>query len=333
MRALILSAGLGERLRPLTEKRAKPAIEFLNVPMIGFPYYWLNTLDLADLVVNTHYLGETVREAARQVVRPYTQLHFTDEATILGSGGGIWNAKAHLQNGSSFAVANGDGVVAFQQAGTLESMRRFHQDKNALATLLVCPLEGVGTRIPGVWMDTFGEVSGFGKESPKPYLQCFHYASYMLLSDRVWKHLPDGPSNILYEVLQPLIQQGEKVYGYRVDDMRWFETGNASDFLTATQSCLELLQGSSLMGQGLLALLTQLAPPFTQQSELGRQRLIDDSAQISQKAQVKGFLVAGAQTVVEPGAVLEDCVLLPGARVQAHQVLKAQVISGHSPAA
>ena len=71
MRALILSAGTGERLRPLTLKRAKPAIEFLNMPMLAFPYYWLDSVSLSDVVFNTHYLPETVRQAAMQVgLRP-----------------------------------------------------------------------------------------------------------------------------------------------------------------------------------------------------------------------------------------------------------------------
>src|SRR6185312_3491165 len=97
MRALILSAGLGERLRPLTLRRAKPAVEFLNMPMLAFPYFWLDSVGLSDAVFNTHYLPETVRHAAMHVVRPSTQLHFTHEDAILGSGGGIWNARFQLR--------------------------------------------------------------------------------------------------------------------------------------------------------------------------------------------------------------------------------------------
>src|SRR6185437_9353962 len=93
MRGLILSAGMGERLRPLTLTRAKPAIEFLNMPMLAYPYYWLDTVDLSNVVFNTHYLPETVRKAAMHVVRPECQTHFSHEDTILGSGGGIWNAR------------------------------------------------------------------------------------------------------------------------------------------------------------------------------------------------------------------------------------------------
>ncbi len=68
MRGLILSAGLGERLRPITLKKAKPAVEFLNIPMLGFPYYWLSTLGLSQLTLNTHYLPDSVRRGRHACV-------------------------------------------------------------------------------------------------------------------------------------------------------------------------------------------------------------------------------------------------------------------------
>lgn len=326
MRALILSAGLGERLRPLTEKRAKPSIEFLNVPMIGFPYHWLDTMDLKDLVVNTHYQPASVRAAAAKIVKPYTQLHFTEEPAILGSGGGIWNARSVLEGESDFAIANGDGVVTFSQNDTLVKMLEFHRAKNSLATLLVCPLEGVGTRIPGVWMDAYGEVAKFGKTPHHAYLSCFHYASFMLLSERIWAHLPAGPSNILYEVLEPLIKGGEKVYGYRVDDMAWYETGNSTDYLKATRSCLEILKSGHAAADGLRGLLDSLAPPYSKQSRLTELRLIADGARLESGVSFKGFQVIGEGCSVGAGAILEDCVLLPGSRVEAGALVKDQII-------
>ena len=209
MRGLILAAGLGERLRPLTTTRAKPALEFLNVPMLAFPYHWLATLGLSDLTFNTHHLPDTVRTAAMHVVRPEVAMHFTHEPVILGAGGGIFNARFHL-TGPNFVVANGDAVVLFERADTLKRMLQFHEERDALATLLVCPLDGVGETIPGVWTEgAEGHVLGFGKVAPKPGAKCFHYASFMILSERVWaRFFPRGVSNILYDVLVPRLKRG-----------------------------------------------------------------------------------------------------------------------------
>lgn len=326
MRGLILAAGLGERLRPLTSHRAKPAIEFLNMPMLAFPYHWLNTLPLTELTLNTHHLPDTVRHAAMHVVDPAIPMHFTHEPAILGSGGGIWNARYHLQGDDNFAVANGDGVVICEDYDVLERMADFHRDKDALATLLVCPLEGVGTRIPGVWTDSYGEITGFGKISPNAHSQCFHYASYMLLSKRIWDYLPEGSSNILYDVILPELARGERAYGYRVDNMRWFETGNAQDYLTATRECLELLREGGRLGQCLKNILSKHAPPYGQSSNLAQLQLRADSAEVASSADLKGFQVIGAGCRIGAYARLDSCVLLPSAKVGESEVRKSEIV-------
>jgi NDP-sugar pyrophosphorylase family protein len=324
MRGLILSAGLGERLRPLTLKRAKPAVEFLNMPMLAFPYHWLDSVGLTDVVFNTHYLPDSVRHAAMHVVKPTTNLHFTHEDAILGSGGGIWNARFHLQQGDVFAVANGDGVVVFEEADVIQRMLAFHRAQGALATLLVCPLDGVGTRIPGVWQSAQGEVTNFGKAPEKSGLECLHYASFMFISKRVWTYMPEGSSNILYDVFTSAIAQGEKVYGFRVDKMRWFETGNVADYLSATRTCLEFLRADKGFGRGLRAMLERFVPDHKAQSDLARRWLIADSARLK-NANLQGFSVIGADADATDCA-LEDCVVLPQARVPAAKTYRGEVL-------
>jgi NDP-sugar pyrophosphorylase family protein len=320
MRGLILSAGLGERLRPLTLKKAKPAIEFLNIPMLGFPYYWLNTLGLSQLVFNTHHLPDTVRHAAMHVCDPAIPLHFTHESAILGSGGGIWNASPLLEGDRDFVVANGDGVVLCEFPDVLEQMLVFHEKKDSLCTLLVCPLEGVGTRLPGVWMDNSGEIVNFGKAPKREYAECLHYASYMILSKRIWDYLPEGSSNILYDVVEPRIAAGEKAYGFRVDNMKWFETGNAAEYLAATRDCLELMRSAGGYGRCARDIVARLAPG----SSLSEMHLIADNARVEGK--LEGFAVIGDEGILGASARLENSVLLPGTSVAPGSVIKNQVL-------
>ncbi len=322
MRALILTAGLGERFRPYTLRRAKPAVEFLNVPMLTFPYYWLNTLKLTDLTFNTHYLPETIRHAAMHSVDPAIHLHFTHEDLILGSGGGIWNARFHLMQDEVFAVANGDAVVTFSDPQTLSRMLRAHQQTNALATLLLCPLDGVGTRIPGVWVD--GEtVVSFGKTPAREELECLHYASYMFFSKRIWEHLPEGSSNILYDVLVAAIDKGERVLGFRDTDLHWYETGNATEYLKATAACLDSIQRADSHGQGLMNLLcSDLTPSFGLRSDLTKRLLIADNASIDPGVDLAGFCVIGEHAQISSDCRLEDTVVLSDAQVRGGERLK-----------
>lgn len=314
MRGLILSAGLGERLRPLTLRRAKPAIEFLNVPMLTFPYHWLRTVGLKEVVFNTHYLPDSVRRAAMHVVSPDVRLHFSHETEILGSGGGIWNARFDLK-GKHFAVANGDGVVLDPDPNLFRRMLRFHEDSKALATILVCPLEGVGTTLPGVWINKKGLVRGFGKSQPEPETECLHYASYMFFSDEIWTLLPAGSSNILYDVLEPAIRRGARVESFRADDLLWFETGNVSDYLNATQKCLDMMVENSPHGLCARDILNEHAPNYSLRTRWDLRHLISDTADLPTGTELKGFAVIGDRARLHEGARLENSVALPDAEV------------------
>lgn len=315
MRGLILSAGLGERLRPLTLKRAKPALEFLNMPMLTFPYHWLNTLGLKEVVFNTHYLPDSIRRAAMHIVSPGIRLHFSHEAEILGSGGGIWNARFDLMNDKVFAVANGDAVVLDPDPHLMQRMLEQHKRNQAVATLLVCPLEGVGSKIPGVWINRRGMVRGFGKVQPEPETECFHYASFMLFSNEIWSLLPAGGSNILYDVLEPALKQGAQVESFRADDLLWFETGNVGDYLSATKRCLEMMVEGSPLGLCARDILNHHAPNYTLRTRWDRCHLISDTAEIPTGLKLNGFAVIGDRAQVAAGASLQDCVVLPDATV------------------
>lgn len=319
MRGLILSAGLGERLRPLTLKRAKPAVEFLNIPMLGFPFYWLKTAGLSEVTFNTHYLPDTIRHAAMHVVTPGMPMHFTHETAILGSGGGIQNARVYLEGEDHFAVANGDGVVLCEFPDTLAQMFKFHVEKNALATMLVCPLEGVGENIPGVWMDSYGEVVNFGKAPKAGYTKCYHYASYMFFSKRIWNYLPHGSSNILYDVLEPKIAEGEKVYGYLEEKMRWYETGSIKDYLSATRDTLELIRSGHPLGVCAKNILRDLAPD----SKLKDSMLLSLEANLG--GEIEGFAVVGAGSTMESGSKMQNSVLLPGATLSAGETIQNEI--------
>jgi mannose-1-phosphate guanylyltransferase len=258
MRGMILSAGLGERLRPITQKMAKPAVPFLNVPMLAFPLFWMEKLKLKSLVVNTHYLPDTVTAAARSVCDWDYGLDILHETEILGSAGGIWNARHLLGGDGEFVVANADAVFLSPQGRVLNEMLEFHRHTNSLATLLVCDRPGVGETFGGVWFDKRGKVTGFGK-GPQPDLECLHFAGIMIFDDRLLSILQSGPINILYDILQPQIQKGERVSIWK-EELKWFETGMPRDYLSATRECLSMLFDSEGVRWHLTDMLDRFSP-------------------------------------------------------------------------
>lgn len=266
MRGLILCAGLGERLRPVTANIAKPAVPFLNVPMLAYPLFWLEQLKLKNLAVNTHYRPETVEGAARAAAGWNYDLRFFHESPeILGSGGAIWNARDALFGDNDFVTANGDAVFFLDRRRALTDMLEFHRSSKALATLLVCPFPGVGDALPGVWINGQNQVLRFGK-GPNKDLNCLHFTGIILFSETIFSKLPSGPSNILYDVLQPEIAKGERVFAW-VETMKWYETGRPRDFLAASRECLDMLFSSEGARWHVVDVLDRFTPGWRNHSE------------------------------------------------------------------
>src|ERR687891_135045 len=106
MRAMILAAGYGTRLWPLTIDRAKPAIPFMGRPLVGYVAEYLARYGFRDIVVNLHHSPESVREALGDGSRFGVRLHYVEEPEILGTSGALDNARSLLE-GDTFVVVNG----------------------------------------------------------------------------------------------------------------------------------------------------------------------------------------------------------------------------------
>ncbi len=134
MRAMILAAGYGTRLWPLTIDRAKPAIPFLNRPLVGYVAEYLARYGYREIAVNLHHRGESVRSALGDGARFGVNLHYVEEPEILGTSGALDNARAWLE-GDTFIVINGKIVTDIDLSDALATHRR----RNALATLVLLP--------------------------------------------------------------------------------------------------------------------------------------------------------------------------------------------------
>ena len=106
MRAMILAAGYGTRLWPLTVDRTKPAIPFLGRPLVGYIAEYLSSFGCREVVVNLHHQPESVRAALGDGSRFGVHLEYVEEETILGTSGALDNAR-HLLEGETFFVING----------------------------------------------------------------------------------------------------------------------------------------------------------------------------------------------------------------------------------
>ncbi len=234
--AMALTAGLGSRLRPLTENMAKPAVPFLGRPLLCHAARHLEQLKVDKLVLNLHWCGETVKNIS-QYLPVDLKIAFSDEhRQLLGSGGGIKQAEPLLAGAENILIFNGDEVFLPQSADILLQMLDFHLKSKNLATLLVMEHPGVGREFGGAWVQADNSIAKFSK-TPVAGLKGYHYVGYLIMQVRAFKYFtaPAQDENLLYDCLTRAIEAREKVQVFPCK-AQWFETGDLTSFMKATKT-------------------------------------------------------------------------------------------------
>lgn len=302
MKCMLLAAGLGTRLRPITEKFAKPAVEMLNVPLFYYSTELIFSLKPKLVVANIHAHSDQIRSLA---TNSGLKMQFSEEKDRpLGSGGGLKHAESQLnQTPGPILVLNADNVVLPEQTDMIPNLLKAHESSgDALATLLVVEDSRVGSEFNGVWLNKKSELIEVAKKSTQSGLTGYHFTGIAVYSERIFKYLPQGESNIFTEGLLPAIQKsGERVVGFK-NNIQWFETGDAKNYLKTTEQLLKTLGRSRF--------LDELLKKFSPQSVFDRQNLVSGYATLPTNFTSKGFLVAGDGAKVKAGASIEDSVLL-----------------------
>ena len=241
--AFLLTAGIGSRLRPHTELCPKPKLPFLGLPLCFYSFFLCKKAGLENFLFNLHHQPEQIKEMAQALSSLTSSLFFSDETKeLLGSGGAFWGARSFLENQSAFLVANSDEVMIPTKVSILEDLKTTFEKDKPLTCLLVTDHPELMKSLKPVWIDQNNQVLGFGMEKPTQNCSPVHFTGYKIYDSRILNELPEGPSNIFYDVLVQSIAHGEKVTVCYEKNLPWFETGNFSSYIEATKSCLELME-------------------------------------------------------------------------------------------
>jgi len=133
MRAMIVAAGLGTRLRPLSELRPKPALPVRGLPQIAYTLALLRHHGVSEVVVNTHHLPEQLERAAREHCPRGLSVHFSRETTLLDTGGGIRRVAAFLRESDPCLIVGGDMLLDADLGGLVVR----HRERGDAITFLL----------------------------------------------------------------------------------------------------------------------------------------------------------------------------------------------------
>lgn len=235
MKAMVLAAGLGERMKPLTWNRAKPALPLLNRPSMLHLLEHLARNSVTQVAINLHYHPETIRALEPEMSALGLRVSFSEEPTILGTAGGLKKAQEFLVDGSLIMV-NSDFVTDCPLLLAMD----FHRETGAMATLVLTPYVE-GTEYGAVEMDESGRILRIagrpGADTRKPR---YHFTGIHLLDPAIFDEIPGGvKSEINREIYPRLIERGVRISGY-VHRGFWRELGTPERYLQGSLDLLKL---------------------------------------------------------------------------------------------
>src|SRR5688572_20880921 len=187
MRAIILSAGYGTRLWPLTEDRTKRAIPILGKPLVGYVAEYIAAYGFDDIVVNLHHRPESVHAALGDGSKFGVKLRYVEEPVILGTSGALDNTREFFED-DTFLSINGKIITDIDLHAALET----HRKTKALATLVVMH-NRTRERFSVVEVEQ-GRITGFGgmpdpnAGGPAPLM----FTGITLLEPRIFNYIPRG---------------------------------------------------------------------------------------------------------------------------------------------
>lgn len=334
MKAMILAAGLGERLHPLTTDRSKSTLSVLNRPLILSALSYLARFGVHEVVINRHRLADSIALALLGQTPANTTIRYSDEAEILGTAGGIRRAAENFLDGS-FVVMNCDSLSEID----LEAAVQAHKKSGRPATLILTPagkmFSGVVRRepksgrvlsiqpAPEIPRD-FAAARPAQRPTPRVVLADesgpFEFTGVQILEPSVIDRIPAGRrSDLVRDLYQPLVTEGK--LGAVLHHGFWWEFGTPERFIAGHAEILKLglpamknlLNHDGIVASSAKAGALSMGSGYITGSNF--QALIDPAAQVSPSAVFEGAVVIGPRCRVGAGVRLTDSILLEGSAV------------------
>ena len=247
--ALLLSAGLGTRLRPLTRVRAKPAIPVAGTPMVRRIIAWLAGAGVTDVVLNVHHLPETIAAAVGDGSDLGVRARYSwEQPNVLGSAGGVRQALDIIGH-ETFLVVNGDTLTDLDLAPLVAD----HQRSRALVTMAVVP-NREPHRYSGLELSDAGAVLGVQPRGSKT--ASYHFIGVQVASASAFAGIPAGrAANSVGDLYDDLIRATPGRVRGHICNARFWDIGTVADYWSTSHAFAAREEAQStarppLMGEG-----------------------------------------------------------------------------------
>jgi mannose-1-phosphate guanylyltransferase len=318
MKAMVLAAGLGTRLRPLTYEITKPMVPVLDRPVMEHILDLIDRHPFEGVIANLHYFPETIREYFGE------RISYSFEEQLLGTAGGV-RACAEFFGDEPFLVISGDALTDID----LSAFAARHCEAGGIATLAVKRVPD--TREYGVVLhDGDGRITGF-QEKPEPdeALSDLGNCGIYMFDPGIFDYFPDTPFvDWAKDVYPALLENDVPFYIHELDEY-WNDVGSLAELRQGTFDALQGKLHLEMQGQELQPGLTVVGgSPLREDSEIEGAVWIGRDVRIGTGVRLMGPIVLGDGATVGDGAQLRESIVFPGTELAAGSILIG-AIAGH----
>jgi len=323
---MVLAAGLGTRLRPLTYEITKPMVPVLDRPVMGHILDLLDRHDFEQVIANLHYFPETIREYFGE------RISYRYEPELLGTAGGV-RACADFFGDEAFLVISGDALTDID----LGALAKRHREAGGIATLAVKQVPD--TREFGVVLhDREGRITGFQeKPEPEEALSDLGNCGIYVFDPRIFDYFPERPFVDWAQDVFPVLLANDVPFHIHEVREYWNDIGSLAELRRGTFDALrgelrlkmegeEVKPGVIVAGDR--AKIGQ-PQPIREDTEIEGAVWIGRNVQIGANVRLMGPLVLGDGARIGDRAQLRGSIVFPGTEIAAEAILIG-AISGHA---
>ena len=292
MKAMILAAGLGTRLEPLTNIRPKPLFPVLNRPLLGITIEQLRDMGATGIIINAHHLAEQVEHFVGGE-QWGVEVKVRVEPEILGTGGGIKNCADFFRDAPHVVVINADIYHAFD----LRPALHYHNAANNLATLVLCD----HPRFNQVGIDGEGRIvsiRGQSIQKPRAPSQTLTFTGIHIISAELLNSMPSAGFFGIMELYVDLASRGEGIRGYHMQEGYWGDIGRVEAY--------RALHRDLLGEQG--------------------EPVVHPEAHLAEAVRMEGVVCVGRGSHIEEGAFIKDSIIWDEVWIEKGSIVEGCVV-------
>jgi mannose-1-phosphate guanylyltransferase len=316
MKAMLLGAGLGTRLRPLTYELPKPMVPVLGRPVMSHILRLLARHGFEDVIANIHYFPDLIRDYFGDGSADGVRLSYSHEEELLGTAGGVRNVRDFLGD-EAFLVISGDALTDVD----LSSLRKQHEAAGGIGTLSLTRVDDP-SQLGVVILAEDGRIQGF-QEKPAPGEELSDLANcgIYVFEPEIFDHFPDRDFvDWAQDVFPAVLERDVPIYGHEISDY-WNDVGSIGELRQGNFDALigdvKVELDGSVEGGIWAADSSNLDGRVTIEPPV----YLGAGSTIAAGARLTGPVVIGDGCHVGEGATLRDVLVWPGTDVPADSVL------------